>query len=118
MHREKVYFSTKFCHFCVDHIKNQFLLKQIYRHVRRIWTCTQNNFISIFNIFKYIKNTFQIKGAYGPESKKKPLPILAWNPDKKAKLSSHSQQRHVNNVHVCTSAYEISLTAPDLGLKV
>jgi hypothetical protein len=29
-----------------------------------------NIFVSIFDIFKYIKNAFQIKGAYEPESKK------------------------------------------------
>jgi hypothetical protein len=27
-------------------------------------------FFDFFNIFKYIKNEFQIKGAYAPESKK------------------------------------------------
>jgi hypothetical protein len=29
MHRDKAYFSTKFCHFYIDHIKSQFLLKQL-----------------------------------------------------------------------------------------
>jgi hypothetical protein len=31
----------------------------------------------IFNIFKYLKIKIQIKGAYGPESKKAPSKIVA-----------------------------------------
>jgi hypothetical protein len=33
MHRKKAYFSTKICHFYIDHIKIWFLLEQLGRHV-------------------------------------------------------------------------------------
>jgi hypothetical protein len=35
---------------------------------RRTWICTI--FFGFFNIFKYIKNAFQIKDAYAPKGKK------------------------------------------------
>jgi hypothetical protein len=68
MHHEKAYFSTKFCYFNIDHIKSRFLLKQLCRHVEH--GHVQTFLFQFFDIFKFIKNAFQIKGAYAPESKK------------------------------------------------
>jgi hypothetical protein len=55
----KAYFSTKFYHFYIDHIKSRFLFKQLCRHVEHGHIHTKFCF-NFFNIFKYIKNAFQI----------------------------------------------------------
>jgi hypothetical protein len=65
------YFSTNFYHFYVYHIKIRFLKRlrgHVYHgdvHKKIIW-----NFLA----FKYIKNVFQMKGAYAPKSKNSHVP--------------------------------------------
>jgi hypothetical protein len=70
IHREKAYFSTNFFHFYIDHIRSWFLLKQLCRHVEHGHIHKTFFCFEFFDVFKYIKNIFQIKGAYAPESKK------------------------------------------------
>jgi hypothetical protein len=57
MHRDKAYFSTKFCHFYIDHIKSQFLLKQLCRHVEHRYV-HKKIVLNFLIFFKCIKNTF------------------------------------------------------------
>jgi hypothetical protein len=58
----------------MDHTKSHFLLKQLCRQVEH-GHVHKTFFFEFFDIFKHIKNAFQINGAYAPESKKA-SPIL------------------------------------------
>ena len=65
MSREMDYFSTKICLIYTGHKTCRFLLKQLREHV----TCQDIHdtfFLYFFDIFKYVQNAFQIKGAYAP----------------------------------------------------
>jgi hypothetical protein len=60
--------SIKFYHLYIDHVKCRFFLEQLCGHVQHGEVHKTQNIL--FGIFRYVKNIFQIKGAYAPERKK------------------------------------------------
>jgi hypothetical protein len=55
---EKIYFSTKFCYFYIDHIKSRFFLKQLPEHVKRGDGDVPKIFLFEFFTFSNMLKTF------------------------------------------------------------